>query len=57
MLSDILDRICDYEAGEMDHDDMVAFFQTLIDTGMINQLQGSYGRTANNLVKLGLCHV
>ena len=31
-------------------------FQTLIDEGIVWQLQGWYGRTATALIEAGLCH-
>jgi hypothetical protein len=43
-----------YENGEMDEDEMVAFFQQLVDTGLAWSLQGSYGRTARDLIEAGL---
>jgi hypothetical protein len=39
----------------MDVNDVPAFFQTLIDTRIILSLQGSYQRTACDLVRAGLC--
>lgn len=53
------DQVADimrYESGEMGMDEVVAFFQRLIDDGIVWQLQGSYGRTAHNLITSGLCH-
>ena len=49
--------ICDYESGEMDEEDVVIFFQGLIDNGVVWQLQGSYGRTAKALIEAGLCTI
>ena len=46
--------IIDYEAGEMTEEEMVAFFQRLLSTGMIHNLQGSYQRTALSLIEQGL---
>jgi hypothetical protein len=54
-LSDLTERVTRYESGEMEEDEIVAFFQYLIDTGMVWNLQGSYGRTATDLINEGLC--
>ncbi|RYD66594.1 MAG: hypothetical protein EOP83_04715 [Verrucomicrobiaceae bacterium] len=50
-----VDDIIAFENGEMDHDQMVEFFQGLIDSGMAWRLQGSYGRTAAQLIDSGYC--
>lgn len=49
-----VDDIIRYESGEMDEDEMIEFFQRLINTGMIHHLQGHYGRVANDLLRSGL---
>lgn len=54
-LSDLTERVIRYESGEMKEDEIVTFFQYLIDTGMVWKLQGSYGRTAIDLINEGLC--
>ena len=51
---DLVSKIMDYEDGQMDDDEVIAFFQELIDTGVINSLQGSYQRQAQNLIRQGL---
>lgn len=51
---DVVSKIMDYEAGEMDEDETVAFFQHLVTTGLAWQLQGHYGRTAVSLIDAGL---
>ena len=48
-----LDALMAYEAGQMDEDQIVEFFQELVDTGLAWQLQGSYGRTAEVLIEAG----
>jgi hypothetical protein len=53
--ADLVDRIIAYENGELDEEATVQFFQHLIDTGLADQLQGRYGRTARDLIVAGLC--
>ena len=55
-MGDLLSQILDYEAGEMDEDEEILFFQELINSGLCWQLQGSYGRTAQGMIKAGLCN-
>lgn len=50
-----IDDILAYEQGEMEEDQMVDFFQNLIDTGAAWFLQGHYGRTAASLISAGIC--
>jgi hypothetical protein len=54
MTTEIVDRIMAYEQGNMDQDEMVEFFQELVDDGLIWRLQGHYGRTAARLIEAGL---
>jgi hypothetical protein len=42
-----------YEDGDLEFDDVVDLFQTLVDSGLVWQLQGSYGRTAAALIASG----
>ena len=49
----IVDRINDYEAGTMTEQQVIDFFIDLINTGVINSLQGSYQRTAKRLIQFG----
>lgn len=50
-----IDQIIDYESGTMEEEDMLSFFQELIDTGQAWSLQGHYGRTAQALIEGGHC--
>ncbi len=51
----VSDAICVIELGEGTEQDQIAAWQYLIDTGMVWQLQGIYGRTAVYLIDEGLC--
>lgn len=48
---DTVAGIIAWENGDMDHEQEVAFFTHLRDTGLLFQLQGMYGR---NAARLGL---
>ena len=50
-----VDDIIRYEQGEMSDDEIIEFFQGLIDSGACWTLQGHYGRTAASLIEQGLC--
>jgi hypothetical protein len=54
---DQLDKMIAYENGELDQEGVVELFQNLIDSGLVWQLQGSYGRMAKYLIEDGYCHV
>lgn len=49
-----IDAIIAYENGELDEEATIALFQSLVDSGMAWSLQGSYGRTASDLISDGL---
>ena len=53
-MKDFLDKLMAYEAGEMDEEEVVAFFQSLYDEGVLGRLQGSYQRTFQSLLEAGL---
>lgn len=42
-----------FEEGKLDNDEIVELFQMLIDDGLAWRLQGSYGRTARDLILAG----
>ena len=52
-MTDTLDRIIAYEQGDLDEDNTIDLFQDLLDTGLVWQLQGHYGRTAVALIREG----
>lgn len=53
---DLVTRIDAYEAGQLDDEQTIELFQEMIDSGLVWDLQGSYGRTAATLIRSGLCH-
>ena len=48
-------NIIAYENGEMDEESAIEFFQGMINSGVVWELQGSYGRTAKMLIDNGMC--
>ncbi len=50
-----VDFIIAYEGGDLDDDAIVEGFQAMIDSGLVWQLQGSYGRQAKAMIKAGVC--
>jgi hypothetical protein len=52
---DQVDKIIAFEQGDLDEDGIIQLFQELIDSGLVWQLQGSYGRMARNLIEAGYC--
>lgn len=50
-----IDQIIAYEQGELDEDQIIEMFQEGINSGLVYQLQGSYGRMAQRLIEAGYC--
>ena len=50
----ICNMIIDFESGDMSMEDVITLFQHLVDTGVVWELQGSYGRLASQLIEQGL---
>ena len=51
---DIIGKIMDFEDGSLDDAGAIELFQHLVDTGMAWQLQGSYGRLAQQMIDAGI---
>ena len=52
---DQLDKIIAFEQGDLEEGEVIDLFQNLINSGLVWQLQGSYGRMAMQLLDAGLC--
>ncbi|AXQ61123.1 hypothetical protein SEA_HANK144_70 [Streptomyces phage Hank144] len=52
-MKDIAIDVMSYELGELDARETVELFSLLVKSGMAWTLQGSYGRTANELIHAG----
>ena len=50
-----IDAIIAWEQGDLDDEDTVRLFQSLIDSGVAWKLQGCYGRMATALIESGSC--
>ena len=53
-MKDLTTRITEYERGELDQDQTVQLLQELLDSGLVWDLQGHYGRLAYQLMEAGL---
>jgi len=51
---DHVGAIMAHEQGDLDKEGTVKLFQHLVDTGLVNHLQGHYGRTAQHLIAAGI---
>jgi len=51
---DLMSSILDYEMGILEDTEVVELFQELVNTGLAWTLQGSYGRTAKDLIEQGV---
>ncbi len=49
-LNKLVEEISRYESGQMTEEEAINFFQDLVDSGIIWQLQGSYQREAVRLL-------
>lgn len=49
-----MDKIIDYEMGMLNEAETLELFSMLLRTGQVWQLQGHYGRTAQDLIHRGV---
>lgn len=54
---DYVGLLMDYESGKLNEEETIILFQKLLDNGMVWQLQGHYGQTAQRMIAEGLIHV
>jgi hypothetical protein len=54
-VSQQLDQVVKYESGQLDEPTTIELFQSLIESGLAWSLPGNYGRTASELITLGVC--
>ena len=52
-----VDSLIAWESGELTEAETVAMFQKMIDDGSVWRLQGSFGRTAMDLIRQGYCQL
>jgi len=50
---DKVGAIIDYENGNLNDEETIELFQHLLDSGLVWQLQGHYGRVAESLIEAG----
>jgi hypothetical protein len=50
---DQVGKLMAFEAGELNQDETIALFAELVKSGLVWQLQGSYGRAAHSLIERG----
>ena len=51
----MIEQITRYENGNMTEEEIIIFFQELINSELAWKLQGHYGRTAMSLIEENLC--
>ena len=54
-MKNMVESIVKFENGDMSESEVVDFFQEIINSGLVWQLQGFYGRIAEDLIEEGLC--
>ena len=51
----VMDLMSKYENGKLNSDEMIQFFQRIINEGLIQYLKGSYREMAKFLIEEGYC--
>ena len=54
---DTVSFIIEFEDGALEEEEVIEGFQHLINSGLVWQLQGFYGRTAEALINAGHCTI
>lgn len=52
--NNLTSKIISYEQDELTENEIIELFQQLLDSGLVWQLQGCYGRQAQALIDAGL---
>lgn len=53
-MTNSLNIMISYENGDLSEQETIDFFLTILNSGIVWKLQGSYGRTAQAMIKEGL---
>ena len=57
MNSETFDKIIAFEQGELTDQETIDLFQEMVNSGLVWELQGSYGRTAMAMIDVGIVKV
>jgi len=54
MKEEMINKIIAYENGDLDNQEIIKLFQELLNEGLVWELQGHYGRTAEQMIEEGV---
>jgi hypothetical protein len=57
MTADLLDKIIAFEQGELTDKETIDLFQEMVNSGLVWELQGSYGRFAMAMIDKGVLKI